>query len=101
MSWNSFQLNIFREPNMAGGTYNTLQENMFVKFVFSKKATKFDKIFTVDLTLCKGQLNSEWIYEVIVYPKMPTKIFPDFCPERVGQKSGKILVGILGETMTS
>ena len=50
MSWNSFQLNIFREPNMAGGTYNTLQENMFVKFVFSKKATKFDKIFTVDLT---------------------------------------------------
>ena len=49
----------------------------------------------------KGQLNSEWIYEVIVSPKMPTKIFPDFCPERVGQKSGKILVGILGETMTS
>ena len=25
--------------------------NIFVKFVFSKKATKFDKIFTVDLTL--------------------------------------------------
>ena len=23
-----------------------------VKFMFSKKATKFDKIFTVDLTLC-------------------------------------------------
>ena len=49
----------------------------------------------------KGQLNSEWIHEVIVSPKMPTKNFPDFCPERVGQKSGKILVGILGETMTS
>ena len=29
-----------------------LLENVFlVKFVFSKKATKFDKIFTVDLTL--------------------------------------------------
>ena len=28
----------------------------------------------------KGQLNSEWIYEVIVSPKMPTKIFKDFCP---------------------
>ena len=27
-----------------------------IKFVFSKKATKFDKIFTVDLTLCKGQI---------------------------------------------
>ena len=30
---------------------------------------------------------------------MTTKNFPDFCPERVGQKSGKILVGMLGETM--
>ena len=29
------------------------------------------------------------LYEVIVSPKMPTKNFPDFCPERVGQKSGK------------
>ena len=28
----------------------------------------------------KGQLNSEWIYEVIISPKMPTKKFPDFCP---------------------
>ena len=30
--------------------------------------------------LSKGQLNSEWIYEVIVSPKMPTKNFKDFCP---------------------
>ena len=28
----------------------------------------------------KGQLNSEWIYEVIVSPKMPTKNYQDFCP---------------------
>ena len=28
----------------------------------------------------KGQLNSEWIFEVIVSPKMPTKHFSDFCP---------------------
>ena len=28
----------------------------------------------------KGQLNSEWIYEVIVYSKMPTKNLKDFCP---------------------
>ena len=27
----------------------------------------------------KGQLNSEWIYEVIVSPKMPTKNLKDFC----------------------
>ena len=31
-----------------------------LKFMFSKKATKFDKIFTVDLTLCsKCQIDSE------------------------------------------
>ena len=30
--------------------------------------------------LAKGQLNSEWIYEVIISPKMPTKNFSDFCP---------------------
>ena len=39
---------------------------------------KEKKIYT------KGQLNSEWFFEVIVSPKMPTN-----------------LVGILGETMTS
>ena len=31
-----------------------------LKFIFSKKATKVDKIFTVDLTLCsKCQIDSE------------------------------------------
>ena len=31
-----------------------------VKFMFSKKATKIDKIFTIDLTLCsKGQIYGE------------------------------------------
>ena len=36
-------------------------ENIFVlKFMFSKKATKIDKIFTIDLTLCsKYQINGE------------------------------------------
>ena len=53
----------------------------------------------------KGQLNSEWIYEVIVSPKIPTQNYRDFCPGslggRVGQKSLEFLVEILGETMTS
>ena len=30
--------------------------------------------------LFKGHLNSEWIYEVIVSPKMQTKNHKDFCP---------------------
>ena len=29
--------------------------------------------------ITKGQLNSEWIYEVIVSPKMQTKTYKDFC----------------------
>ena len=35
----------------------------FVKFIFSKKATKIDKIFTVVLTLCsKCQINGEYCF---------------------------------------
>ena len=76
----------------------------------------------------KGQLNSKWIYEVIVSPKMPTKNFKDFCPtkqtrivakkpfymhQKITKKSATILVclleqktlsflvSILGEMMTS
>ena len=30
--------------------------------------------------VAKGQLNSEWIYEIIVSPKTPTKNYRDFCP---------------------
>ena len=68
---------------------------------FGSECLTFEETIGSLLAVSKGQLNSEWIYEVIVSPKMPTKIFPDFCPTYSGQKSGKILVGILGETMTS
>ena len=41
-----------------GLEYTPNQRNL--KFKFSKKATKFDKIFSVDLTLCsKCQINGE------------------------------------------
>jgi hypothetical protein len=30
--------------------------------------------------MAKGQLNSDWIYEVIVSSKIPTKNYRDFCP---------------------
>ena len=36
--------------------------------------------YFVSETTAKGQLNSEWICEVIVSPKMTTKNFSDFCP---------------------
>ena len=35
---------------------------------------------TPQSTADKGQLSSEWSYEVIVSPKMPTKNLKDFCP---------------------
>ena len=33
-------------------------------------------------TKSKGQLDSEWIYEIIVCPKMQTKNYKDFCPTK-------------------
>ena len=45
--------------------------------------------------LAKGQLFSEWIYEVIVSPKIQTKIFQDFCLHYTGQKSWQFLIAIL------
>ena len=41
------------------------------KFTLSKKATKIDEIFTVYLTLCKGQLISKCLLGVIVSTKKP------------------------------
>ena len=41
----------------------------------------------------KGQLNSEWIYEVIVSPKKPTKNYKDFCPT----KQTRIVVLFFGD----
>ena len=49
----------------------------------------------------KGHLISEWIYEVIVSPKIRTKNCQDFCPHYTRQKSWQLFVRILGETMTS
>ena len=42
--------------------------------------------------LCKGQWYSEWIYEVIVSPKMPTKNYQDFYPGSLLEGRAEILV---------
>ena len=39
----------------------------------------------------KGHLNSEWIYKVIVSPKMPTKHLKDFCPGGLLEGRAEIL----------
>ena len=51
--------------------------------------------------ITKGQLISEWIYKVTVFPKIRTKNCQDFCPHYTGQISWQFFVRILGETMTS
>ena len=45
---------------------------MYVKFVFSKKAPKIDKIFTVDLTLSRGVFRTVelWVLTVIEFLKI-------------------------------
>ena len=60
----------------------------------------------------KGQLNSEWIYEVIISPKMLIKNYKDFCPtkqtrivakktaythQEITKKSAMILVCLVGQ----
>jgi hypothetical protein len=40
----------------------------------------------------KGQLNSEWIYEVIVSSKIPTKNYRDFFPGRLLEGRAEISV---------
>ena len=40
----------------------------------------------------KGQLNSEWIYEVIVSSKIATKNYRDFCPGSLLEGRAKISV---------
>ena len=36
----------------------------------------------VVFNLVEGQLSSEWIYEFIVFPKIQTKNYKDFCPTK-------------------
>ena len=40
----------------------------------------------------KGQWNSEWIYEVIVSSRIPTKNYWDFCPGSLLEGRAKISV---------
>ena len=44
------------------------------------------------ILITKGQTNSEWIYEVIVSSKIPTKNYRDFCPGSLLEGRAKIYV---------
>ena len=46
----------------------------------------------ISVEAAKGQLNSEWIYEIIVSPKMQTKIYKDFCLTKKNEDRSTFLV---------
>ena len=60
--------------------YNMMILRLFLLTLHGKK-----------ILLFKGQLNSEWIYEVIVSPKVPTKNCKDFCPGSLLEGRAEIL----------
>ena len=48
---------------------------LFIFYIAVRKVfMKIELLFSTWIVLSKGQLNSEWIYEVIVSPKMPARI---------------------------
>ena len=51
-----------------------------------------NELKTMSRDISKGQLKSEWIFEVIVFPKMPTKYYIDFCPGRLLEGMAEISV---------
>ena len=53
----------FVEPIFISKSSSVDKSSLIVKFMFSKKATKIDEIFTVDLTLCsKCQIDGEHFF---------------------------------------
>ena len=59
--------------------------------IFSKGAFLFSYTWGFS-TFFQGQLNSEWIHEIIVSPKKPTKNCQDFCPRCLLEGRAEILV---------
>ena len=72
--------------------YNLLTFNFILKKICSFGFIQIKYILAVwKMKICKGQLNSEWLYEVIVSPKMPTKNYQDFCPGSLLEGRAEIL----------
>ena len=56
----------------GGHTFLKSHQNSFISAI--------SQYFIWNCSGFKGQLNSEWIYEVIISSKIPTKNYRDFCP---------------------
>ena len=62
---------------MTGITKTARQTDCMIKLCF---VTYVKEHTLINIRATKGQLNSEWIYEVIDSPKIATKNYQDFCP---------------------
>ena len=74
---NTFEILHLSDANMIG-KHKEKRTKMTNRDTFLKNLDTnlaFSLMFPI-----KGQLNSEWIYEVIVSPKTPTENYRDFCP---------------------
>mgnify|MGYP006888743328 CR=1 FL=1 len=69
-----------------------MKEGIFLKQRFSeKRRPSSNKSALIGSKHTKGQLNSEWIYEVTVSPKMPNKNLKDLCPGNLLEGRAEIL----------
>ena len=61
---------------------NIVFGQIFGNSAYSVKGSMMMKLAGLDdLGFVKGQIKSEWIYEVIDFPKYQLKNLKDFCPE--------------------
>ena len=78
-------MHIFRKRNQFPTVIGLKTHSTFVKFMFSKKATKIDDIFTVNLTICNEcQIDGE--------------DFVNFCGLLKGQKISKQNCGAIASS---
>ena len=81
-SWYEKNISLFENWAKVFSLDKILSKCSFVLYYFTW-GTHIPKRFPWDWCTwryTKGQLNSEWIYEVIVSPKIQTKNYKNFCP---------------------
>ena len=67
--------------------------------MFSKKATKIDKIFTVDLTLTKGQIKLKAVWACHGFSQEMNKQICFVCLQKQKSRQKNSFVSFLGESM--
>ena len=91
ISLNSIRGNYFFWNLQKGGNYSR-EDIIQGRIVDTNWEITVCSLFQVQFLIeNKGQLNSQWIYEVIVSPNIPTKFFKDFCHVSLLEDRAEIL----------